>query len=286
MAMMTPPLLANRSRILLGVLLLAHLVVISGQVESGNGKSLLFNVAFGVLSPIRRIVSGTYAGLRDALGSYVDLRNLKKENRRLSERLRLVETELNTRRHYLAETDRLRSLLELRERLPFQSIAAELVSAEGLPWASVITVNRGTLHGVRLNTPAICRTGVVGRVIAVGPHAAKIQLIIDRDSGIGVMVERSRTTGVLEGVAASRGELPMRYVAAAADVRVGDTIVTSGLDEIYPKGLLVGYVSRIEEQSGLLKEVYVAPSAQFDRLEEMLLLRVPQTSIETPEAVH
>jgi rod shape-determining protein MreC len=78
----------------------------------------------------------------------------------------------------------------------------------------------------------------------------------------------------------------MRYVAATADVRAGDTIVTSGLDEIYPKGLLVGYVSRIEEQSGLLKEVYVAPSAQFDRLEDMLLLRVPQTSTETPEAVH
>jgi rod shape-determining protein MreC len=190
---------------------------------------------------------------------------------------------MNTRRHQLKEAERLRALLNLQERLPFDTVAAELVSAVGIPWSSVVTVNRGGLHGVSLNTPVICQSGVVGRVIAVGPHAAKVQLIIDRDSGVGVLIERSRTTGVLEGTTANRGELPMRFVPSIADVVVGDAVITSGLDQIYPKGLLVGHVSRVLQGSGLLKEVFVAPSARFDRLEEVLLIRVQPPALEIKE---
>jgi rod shape-determining protein MreC len=156
-----------------------------------------------------------------------------------------------------------------------------------MPWAGKVTVSKGSADGVTLNMPVISPSGVVGRVIALGPHAAKVQLILDRDSGVGVIIERSRTIGVLEGLSddSDAGDLPMLFVPALADVKVGDTVVTSGLDQIYPKGLTVGVVSRVLPATGLVKDVFVAPSARVHQMEEVLLVRVPPESLETPESV-
>jgi rod shape-determining protein MreC len=136
--------------------------------------------------------------------------------------------------------------------------------------------------------PVVCTSGVVGRVIAVGPGAAKVQLIVDRDAGVGVLIERSRTLGVLEGgesVDSPTRELPMRFVPALADVVVGDTVVTSGLDQIYPKGLVIGQVSRVGDTSGLVREVLVTPVTRFHELEEVLLLDVPEGELQMTEVV-
>lgn len=282
---MTPPSGSVRSRILLGAVIVSHLLLISGQVESGGERSVLTSIVFGAIAPPRRAVSAVYNGTRNAFLDYIDLRDVRNENVRLTARLRLLEAEMNARRRQLQEAERLRILLDLSKRLPFKTIAAELVSAEGIPWSSVVTVNRGGRQGVSLNMPAICQSGVVGRVIEIGPHAAKVQLIIDRDSGIGVLVERSRATGVLEGTTANRTELPMRFVPSIADVVVGDAIVSSGLDQIYPKGLLVGHVSRVSRGDGLLKEVFVAPATRFDQLEEVLLLHVQRPALDVVDSV-
>jgi rod shape-determining protein MreC len=148
-------------------------------------------------------------------------------------------------------------------------------------------VNKGTADGVTLEMPVFRSTGIVGRVIAVGRHAAKVQLILHPYSGVGVAVERSRTLGVVEGLApdAKSGELPMRFVPALADVQVGDTVVTSGLDEIYPKGLVVGVVSRVSPPAGLLKDVFVVPSTRFHEMEEVLLVKTARQTTDTPESV-
>ena len=132
-------------------------------------------------------------------------------------------------------------------------------------------------------------TGVVGRVFAVGPHAARVQVLLDRDSGAGVFVERSRVAGVVSGQVsnptAGDTDLLLKYVPDRADVAVGDLVVTSGLDRIYPKGLVVGRVRFVGKGSGLFRDIRVEPSARFESLEEVLVVRRTEAPPETPHGV-
>jgi rod shape-determining protein MreC len=278
---------AHRNQLVLAALIVAHLLAISWQVETSQHIPLIEQLALAVLSPFQRLLASSGRGLGATYHRYVDLRGAREESLRLTERVRELELALAQREHLAQQATRLRELLALRALLPLDTVAAELVASEGMPWASKVTVNRGSAEGVTLNMPVISHTGVVGRVIALGPHAAKVQLILDHASGVGVLVERSRTIGVLEGLSedSDAGDLPMRFVPALADVKVGDTVVTSGLDQIYPKGLTVGVVSRVLPATGLVKDVFVAPSARFHEMEEVLLVRVPAGSLEMPESV-
>jgi len=131
--------------------------------------------------------------------------------------------------------------------------------------------------------------GVLGRVVSVGPAAAKVQLLLDRDSGVGVRIERTRTTAVVAGQVSfedsGTSELLMKYVPVLADVVVGDVVVTSGLDQIYPKGLVVGRVRSVGKGSGLFKEVAVQPSANFEAIEEVMVATSPPAPPQLTESV-
>jgi rod shape-determining protein MreC len=132
-------------------------------------------------------------------------------------------------------------------------------------------------------------TGVVGRVVAVGPRASRVQLLLDRDSGVAAMIERSRVAGVVCGQVAfadqGKPDLVMKYVSSLSDVAVGDRVLSSGLDRIYPKGLVIGRVRSVGAGAGLFREVLVTPSAGFDRLEEVLVVRDPPEQPALTEAI-
>jgi rod shape-determining protein MreC len=279
---------ARNSRLLLGALVLAHLVAISRQVDGGGGASLLERLVFAALSPFQRGAGGLVRSVSDTWRGYVDLRGVREENRRLNERLRVVETLLQERQHQARESERLRDLLELRQILPLESVVAEIVTREGVPWFRSIVVNKGRDNGVELEAPVISPSGVVGRVIEVGPMAAKVQLLLDGASGVGVRIERSRVTGVVSGpvdLDAGSTDLVMKYVPALAEISVGDVVVTSGLDRVFPKGLVVGRVRSVGPGAGLFKEILVAPSARFGEIEEVLILRGPRPDTQLTEAV-
>jgi rod shape-determining protein MreC len=280
---------ARRSRLLLGVFVLGHLLLISRQVDRGGGTSLLGQIVLGLLSPAQRTVSVSVGGVRDAWGAYIDLRAVQEENLGLKTRVAALETRLQQREPGWREAERLRGLLELRSLLPFDSVAAEVVARDGLPWFRTLIADKGLAAGVRLDTPVVCSSGVVGRVIAVGPFAAKVQTLLDQASGVGVIVERSRTTGVVSGqlgfADSGATDLLMKYVAATADVAVDDVVLTSGLDGIYPKGLVVGRVRAVGPASGLFREVLVTPSARFDEVEEVLMLKGMPSAPVLTEAV-
>lgn len=266
----------RRSRLLLATLVFAHLLAISHQVDGGGGISLLERSVFLVLSPFQRLVAAVVRSASHAWADYVDLRGVREENRRLEGRVRTLETDLQQERHQAGEAARLRELLSLQAILPLETVAAEVVSREGQPWFRIVTLNRGTADGVALNAAVISPSGVVGRVIRVGPKAAQVQLLLDTNSGVGVLLERTRTSGVVSGQVgpdSGQPELVMKYVSASADVGAGDAVVTSGLDRIFPKGLVVGRVRSVGPVAGLFKEVLVTPSARFEELEEVLVLR-------------
>ena len=130
---------------------------------------------------------------------------------------------------------------------------------------------------------------VVGRVFAVGPHAARVQVLLDRDSGAAALIERSRVSGVVSGQVSApetgSEDLALKYIPGRADVVVGDVVVTSGLDRIFPKGLVIGRVRLVGDVTGLFREVSVEPSARFSSLEEVLVLKGAPAPLETPRSV-
>jgi rod shape-determining protein MreC len=285
----------RRRRLLLAVLVIAHLVAISNQVDGGGGASLLQRWTLTALSPLQSALSTVVGGVGSVWSSYVGLRGAHQENQRLQERVAGLEQELQQ----AEEAARLRELLDLKQIMPVQTLVAMVIAREGTPFYRTVTIGKGSADGVPLNAPVLSATGVVGRVIQLGPHAARVQLLIDPQSGAGARIERSRITGVVSGPGqreseaggaepargAPCGELTMKYVAMLADVVVPDAVVTSGLDRIYPPGLLIGRVCEVKLGPGLFKEIVVASSARFDSLEQVLVVTTPLPDVSTPQSL-
>ena len=273
----------RRSHFLLGGLVLVHLVLISRQVDRGGGTSLLGQSVFAVLSPFQRMVAAGLGAVVSTWSGYVDLRGVSRENEDLRGRVATLEMEMQRQQDRLREADRLREIADVKPALPFDTLLAQVIATDGVPWYRTVTLNRGRADGIALNAPVISTTGVVGRVVAVGPRAAKVQLLLDHESGLGVRIERSRITAVVSGQAGFADHvgnlLAMKFVPVLADVAEGDVVVTSGLDRMFPKGLMVGRVQSVKTTAGLFKEILVAPSAHFERLEELLVVRSPQDDL-------
>jgi rod shape-determining protein MreC len=119
---------------------------------------------------------------------------------------------------------------------------------------------------------------VVGRVILASGRASKVQLLIDRNAAAGAVIERSRAQGIVVG--AGSGLLQMQYVPGTADVVVGDTVVSSGIDTIYPKGFVIGTVENVERGGGTFHAITVRPAVDFTRIEEVLVVLTPSPARE------
>lgn len=266
----------RRSRLLLGALVIVHLVVISRQVDTGGGLSLLEKTVLAVLHPFQIAVARSMGGLSSVWNDWLDLRSVHAENQRLRASLVALDAQLQERQHAALEAQRLRALLALRDQLPPPALAARVVARAGLPWFRTLVIDKGSESGVALNAPVVGAAGLVGRVIAVAPGASKVQTLLDQHAGVGVLVERSRVGGVVSGqlgnADAAAPLLTLKYVPARADVVVGDVVLTSGFDRVFPKGLRVGQVSFVQPGSGLFQEILVTPATAFERIEELLVL--------------
>jgi len=200
---------------------------------------------------------------------------LQQDNEQL--RARLVELARDAQRLQaaLAENAELRRLIGAAERLPVGAMPAEILYAGRDPYARRVLVDKGERHGVRPGSPVVDETGVVGQVTRVHPLAAEVTLLTDKDHAIPVRVVRNGLRAIAFGAGAS-GLLELRYLAANAEIQTGDLLVTSGLDGVYPAGLPVATVMRIErDAANAFARVYCEPAAGVERGSYVLLL-VPQ----------
>ncbi len=173
-----------------------------------------------------------------------------------------------------AENQRLRALLDFAGTLEVDYIAAQVTGRNPDNWFHTLTVNRGQEHGVEVGDTVVTSQGLVGRVTAVTARTASVMLILDPDSGVGCMVQRTRDAGVVLGRAGDREFLHMKMFFRQADVVPGDKVVTSGLSQVFPKGLLIGTVVSVgPDETGLVKTARLSPAVDFDRLEEVLIVR-------------
>jgi rod shape-determining protein MreC len=263
----------QRAGYLFLALMLGHVVLISAQVNSRSGVPLLEAATFGVFSEVQRGTSTGISVVRRVWNSYVGLREVRSENESLRRELDSALIELQQQRALADRTRGLERLLELHSRADLRTTAAEIIASGATPEFRTLTIDKGRRDGVTVDMAVIAPQGIVGRVVVPSARAAKIQLLVDRNAAAGALVERSRAQGIVMGSGDTR--LRLEYVSEVADVVVGDLVVTSGIDGIYPKGFTIGTVTAVDKSGGAYRQITVEPAVDFSTLEEVLVVLTP-----------
>ena len=264
----------ERRPTLLFVIVLAVLFLmmsISQQTRVvGETRTLFERTVMTLFSPVPKAVNSVGESALDMYHGYVDMRREVAENVRLRRCLAELTNENIMLRRSSGDLARMRSILSYSEQFTMPTTLAEIIMLDNSGRFKSAILDRGSEHGVEVNDVVVHPAGLVGRVILTTRDMSKIQLLVDKGSAVGVLVERSRRQGVASG--ADDGLLRIGYVPNLSDVVVGDTILTAGIDGIYPKGIPVGRVVLAEEGSDLFKQVIARPSVDFGRLEEVIVL--------------
>jgi rod shape-determining protein MreC len=257
--------------VLLGVMV-AQLLMLSVQITRNHNVRLIQVWAVGTLDPFERALHWTVQTTSNGWRSYSGLLRAEQQNQELHAELAAARSQVLELSEKAGEADRLRALLDFKNQLHFQTIAAEVIASSPGERSNAIFIGKGSDSGLSTDLAVITPSGIVGKIVAVFPHSAQVLLITDPASGVGCILEKSRIQGVLKGTGQGLGQL--HYVMNEQPVSIDEMVLTSGLDQIYPKGLPVGTVVRTGD-GNIYKEIAVKPAAALDRLETVLVVPKP-----------
>jgi rod shape-determining protein MreC len=267
----------------------ANLVIMAVDARDADGQQKILRIWTQTFaSPLQTAsskASGATSGFFDQIWNF---RSTAAENAQLKERLAQAEMELNAARQAEAENERLKALLNLHEQIDIKSVPARVIARDPSVWFNTITINRGSTSGVAVNMPVVTGGGIVGRVITVSPFASQVMLITDEKAGAGAVVGQLGQSGAL-GSVRGRADLgvsviEMRYVSGLEKVEVGDNVMTTGQDGIYPPGLNVGKVVDVKHGSATQAHtIIIQPGAQLDHLEDVAVLLYQPPKPPTPQ---
>ena len=263
----------RRHTLLLGAILLGMVALLTWQVRTGSRLHRVERGVLSVLAPVGEGSSGAVRGFHGFWSEYVDLRGARSESQLLREQLREAQLRLGRASELERENERLRALLDLRDRQGWSAVAARVVAIHRTEHVGTLLLDSGSSQGIRPNQPVVTEYGLVGRVVEVAPGSAKVQLLTDASAAVAVVFEEGREHA--QGIAfpGSPPRLVVRYLSALAQVREGEVARTSGLEGIYPPGIPVGTVTKVEDQPDLTRLAELAPTVDPGRLDEVLVLR-------------
>lgn len=223
------------------------------------------------ISPLQAVLRGGVRELQDIFRYVRGLGDLALENRALSEEIVYLRGEMRMARERERDNQMLRDLLGFVQRFPNQLISCEVIGRDSTGWWQTVRLDKGALSGVAEGRAAITTDGLIGRTVAVSARTADVLLLSDPSCKVSVRLARSGVFGVVEGLGAKPGEQPacrMDYVLQQADVQEGDEVVTAGLGGLFPKGLLVGRVTKVElNETGLYQTAWIDSAANLGELE-------------------
>lgn len=190
---------------------------------------------------------------------------------RLQEEVHVIRSQLSQRREIIQENARLKQLLDFKQRFIFSSVAANVIGREPTNWSSSIVIDRGKKDGLRPGMPVVNSLGVIGKVSDVGGTTSRVLLLTDPNFSVAALIQGNREHGLVSGTL--KGTCRLKYLSYDADVRVGDTVMTSKLSSTFPEGLLIGVVTESEEsQSSPTLECVVKPAVNLSQVEEVLVI--------------
>jgi rod shape-determining protein MreC len=222
-------------------------------------------------SPVTTVTTG----IANYFYSISNLRSAQSENDALKQRVQELEVELKQKEDLTAENTRLKSLLDMRERSVHKVLTARIIGRDPSVWFDSLSIDRGSLDGVKIYMPVVTDGGLVGRVTAVSPLASQVDLLTRSTSGVGAVVGQigeSSAIGVVSGTS-KKDLLEMKYVPGNIDVQVGQTVFTTGQDEIFPAGLKIGEIVNVVSGSATTPHVIeIRPAAKLDSMQEVGIL--------------
>jgi len=253
------------------VLFAAIIIALSYNVKQKSPVGLVTKIVLAVAAPLQTVLNVAVNGVSDAWSRYLLLVKIGEENKNLRKTIDDLKSQLVLYQEGYLEAQRLRNLLALKDDHDFDLVTARVIGRGQTSFSKTILINKGTAHGLDAGQPVMAGPGLEGRVINASWRTAKVLPLIDESSNIDAVVQRNRTQGIVRG-AGSRGCL-LKYISKAQDVTEGDTIVSSGMGGIFPKGLMIGKVTHVNKQeTGLFLKIYVAPSVDFSNVEEVVVL--------------
>ena len=270
-----------------GLLVACSIALLATNARGRRRVDPLGVVFLEAITPVTRVLSLVENTFQHTWSAYVDLVGVRQQNEWLRHRVRELEYGADRSADLQSENARLQALLDLRENMPGQAVAARITAADASGLFRTATINKGESEGVVKGMAVMAPQGVVGKVVTTSPHAARVLLLEDHSSGVDALVERTRARGIIEG--APEGGCLLKYIKRREDLQPGDRVVTSGLDGVFPKGMLIGEITGLKaKDQGLFQTAEVQPAVDFSKLEEVLIVQAhvnetPPAAPQTPE---
>ena len=266
--------LRQRPLALLAAVVLAQVLLLAFQIKRDHDVRLIRYWAAWIVMPFERGGTDAVTHTGGIWSNYISLRGVRAENARLRaelDQLRLQNRQLATQ---AGEAQRLSTILKFSEAHPeTQMLAAQVIGASADAASHTLFLNRGDHDRVRRNMAVITPDGIVGKIVEVLPSTSEVLLINDKDSGAGALLADTRTHGVVKG--SGDPDVRLDYIVNDEPVRIGEVVLTSGEDRIFPKDLLIGTVS-VANPGNPFQVIHVRPAARLDRLEDLIILLTSQ----------
>jgi len=266
----------NKRSLFITALLLVALTLFAKGIEQKKKHSFFDRIVLTLFSFPLSITNKGITAVSSTWQHYFFLVGLYGENEALKKRVDALSIDNQLLREQADENSRLRELLVFRKKFEHKMLPAEIIGRDPSGWFKTVLVDKGTLDGVTRDAGVITPDGVVGRVIEAGLNSAKVLLITDINSYIDALIKRTRTHGIVVG----RGEQScyLSYVLKTEEVALDDIIVSSSINTVYPQGIIVGTVTRInKDRSGFFQSIEIKPAVNFSKLHEVLIvLREPE----------
>ncbi len=254
------------------ILIVVNVIVLSVNSKRSVPSTGIGKFTISIVSPFQEIVSDSITFVTDIWKHYFFLVSVSTENARLNRSLKQAEEKNNRLKEVELSHNRLKNLFEFKETLHKRVVAAEVIGRDPSPWFKTIIINKGSREGVERGMPVVVPEGIAGLVTDVSKTYAKILLVIDQNSAVDALIQRNRARGIITGEPS--GRLLLQYVQRKHDIHVGDIVISSGLDGVFPKGIRIGYVHEVDKpDSGIFQQLAVTPYADFEKLEEVLVVR-------------
>ena len=256
------------------VFLITINIIVLSVADEPYTSSWPGKIVIAMVSPFQEITTRSIRFSKNIWRHYFSLISVCRENDRLKNALKAAIEKNKDKVEVDLTNARLRSLLNFKKTINQEVLACEVISKDPSAVIKTVIINKGGSDGLTNGVPVVVSEGIVGRIIEVSNHYSKVLLVIDANSAVDALVQRTRARGIVKG--ALYGSCRLDYVLWRDDVQVDDVVISSGLDGVYPKGLRLGKVSGIvKHNSGVFQEVNVHPFVDFEKLEEVLVILNP-----------
>ncbi|MEW5800782.1 MAG: rod shape-determining protein MreC [bacterium] len=262
----------HRSLSLLIFFLLISFFLISFQGFQGKRTNSLLRSTITLFSSIHKLSVSVVKGVKYIWTDYIALVGVRQENKELKRQIEYLKHLNNQYIEAVQANKRLRKLLDFRKEIEDPTCSAQIIGKDSTNWCKSILLDKGSMDGVAVNMPVVTYSGIVGRVQEVTNHTAKVLLINDINSSVAVLIQRNRAEGIVAG--SGKDYCIIKYIGKDLDIKRGDRAITSGIGGVFPKGLVVGVVSKVKKNNyDLFQYVEVIPELKISRLEEVFIIK-------------